>query len=424
MLAKLRSPWTWGVLLGLAVVVVVVVIVAAGGGGDEEGAPIGDIERSPDTPIVIPADEPIVIGVSAALSGPIETQGSEILDATTVGAELWKEANGDRIGGHEIEIHAEDDGCFEADITNRAAGHLLYGRNNHRLLPGLVGVIGPMCSDGASRVIATYARAGVVMISGSTTRSDLTTGQTAPEFFFRTSFTNSQEAALQARYVSQALGAAAAYVIDDSEAYGADLANSLQVDLRRSGVEVTRASIAEGDVDFSELAAQIAADGPAVVVFAGFNPEGALLYRQLRDAGYGGTFLSGDGVVSVPDFIEPLGELAEGVVFAGCSLTLPDEFLSDYVEIIGSEPQTSFPAQYDDAVAALLNAVAQVAEEQPDGSLRIEPLELRAAVAASELAGVSGRIAFDENGDRVGEGADVGLQMCAVEGGQFVNFDF
>lgn len=423
MLARLWSPWTWAVLLGVVVIVVVVALVATSGGDDEEGAAVGEIERSPGTPIVIAAGEPIIIGVSAALTGPTGRQGSEVLDATIVGVELWKEANGDTIGGHEIEIHAEDDGCFEADITARAAGHLLYGQDGHRLLPGLVGVIGPMCSAGASRVIATYARAGIVMISGSVTRSDLTTGQTAPGFLFRTSFTNSQEAALQARYVTERLRADTASVIDDSEAYGRDLANSLQADLRRSDVEVTRESIAEGDVDFSELAAQIAADGPEVVVFAGFNPEAALLYRQLRDAGYAGTFLSGDGVVSVSDFIGPVGELAEGAVFAGCSLQLPEDFLSDYVEIIERQPQTPFPAQHVDGATVLLNAVAQVAEEQPDGSLVIEPLELRAAVAATELEGVSGDIAFDANGDRLGEGADVGLQMCRVEGGEFVNFE-
>ena len=422
MLALLRNPWTWGV--GLAVVVAVVVVVATGGGDDDGGTLITEIERSPDTPIEIPFGEPIVIGVSAPLSGPTETLGSEARDAVIVGVELWKEANGDTIGGHEIEVHAEDDGCFDADITARAAGHLLYGNDGHQLLPGLVGVIGPMCSDGASRVIPAYAQAGIVMISGSATRSDLTTGQTAPEFFFRTAYSNSQEGALQARYIIVQLRATTAYVIDDSEAYGTDLANSLQARLRGGGVEVTREAIAGGDVDFSELAGRIAADDPDVAVFAGFHPEGALLYRQLRDAGYGGTFLGGDGLVSVSDFIEPLGELAEGAVFAGCSLTLPEEFLSEYVSIIGSEPETPFPAQLVDAVTVLLDALAQVAQEQADESLLIDPLELRAAVAAVELAGVSGAVAFDENGDRVGEGADVGLVMCRVEGGRFVNFDF
>ncbi len=425
MLALLRRPWTWAVLLGVVVIVVVVVIIATGGGDDEAESVIGDIERSPDVPIVIPADEPIVIGVSAPLSGPTETLGAEARDAVIVGVELWKEANGDTIGGHEIEVHAEDDGCFDADLTARAAGHLLYGNDGHELLPGLVGVIGPMCSDGASRVVPVYAQAGIVMISGSATRSDLTTDQTAPEFFFRTAYSNSQEGALQARYVIDELGATTAYVVDDNERYGLDLANSLQARLRGGGVEVTRESInVAEDVDFSDLARRIASNNPEVVAFAGFNPEGALLYRQLRDAGYGGTFLSGDGVVSVSDFIEPLGDLAEGVVFAGCSLTLPEEFLSAYTRIIGNEPVTGFPAQLADAVTVLLEAVAQVADEQ-DGKLVIDPLELRDAVSTSTLLfGISGAIAFDENGDRVGEGAAVGLQMCKVEGGRFVNFDF
>jgi branched-chain amino acid transport system substrate-binding protein len=405
-------------------VIVVVVVVATSGGDDEAKGVIGDIQRSPDTAIEIPFGEPIVIGVSAPLSGPTETLGSEGRDAVIVGVELWKEANGDTLAGHEIEVHAEDDGCFDADITARAAGHLLYGNDGHQLLPGLVGVIGPMCSDGASRVVPVYAQAGIVMVSGSATRSDLTTGQTAPEFFFRTAYSNSQEGALQARYVIDELAAATAYVIDSGERYGTDLANSLQARLRGGGVEVTREAITGGDVDFSELAGRIAADNPDVVIFEGFNPEGALIYRQLRDAGYGGRFLSGDGVAVASDFIEPLGELAEGAVFAGCSLTLPEEFLSNYVEIVGSEPVTAFPAQYVDAATVLLDAVAQVAEEGEDGSLVIKPLELRAAVAAVELPGVSGAVAFDENGDRVGEGAEVGLQMCRVEGGRFVNFDF
>jgi branched-chain amino acid transport system substrate-binding protein len=363
--------------------------------------------------------------VSAPLSGPTETLGSEARDAVIVGVELWKEANGDTIGGHEIKVHAEDDGCFDADITARAAGHLLYGNDGHQLLPGLVGVIGPMCSDGASRVVPVYARAGIVMISGSATRSDLTTGQTTPEFFFRTVYSNSQEGALQARYVIGQLGAATAYVIDDSEAYGTDLANSLQARLQGSGVEVTRESInVAEDVDFSDLAARVAADNPDVVIFEGFNPEAALIYRQLRDAGYSGLFIGSDGAVS-PDFIEPLGDLSDGAVFAGCSLTLPEEFLSNYVDIIGSEPVTGFPTHIADAATILLDALAQVSQEQPDGSLAINPLELRDAVSTPELlVGLSGAIAFDENGDRIGEGASVGLQMCRVEGGRFVNFDF
>ena len=149
MLALLRRPWTWAVLLGL-VVIVVIVVVAASGGDDEAESAITDIERSPDTPIVIPAGEPIVVGVSAGLTGPTETLGNDGLDAVVVGVELWKAANDDTIGGHEIEVHAEDDGCFEADITARAAGHLCL--TAHCAAPGVNVALGrkPKRIKGAS----------------------------------------------------------------------------------------------------------------------------------------------------------------------------------------------------------------------------------------------------------------------------------
>ena len=403
------------ILLGVTLLMGLALVAAACGDEEEEGE-ITDIQRSPDTPIVVPAGEPIIVGVSAALTGPTETQGTESRDAMLVGVARWKEANGDQIKGHDIEVHAADDGCFEADITELAAKRLLG-------LEGLVGVIGPMCSDGTAAVIRIYANAGIVMISGSVTRTDLTLIQPEPKFFFRTAYTNAGEGALQARYVTARLDAATACVIDDGEAYGEDLANAAQDALEESGHEVTRESIVPGAVDFSDLAGRIASDNPDVVIFEGFNPEGALLYRQLRDAGYSGPFIGSDGTLSVSDFIEPLGELAEGTVFTGCSLTLPEEFLADYVDIVGSEPVTAFPAQYADAATILLDAVAEVAVEQADGSLVIEPLELRDAVSMPKLlAGLSGAIAFDENGDRLAESS--GLAMCEVEGGEFVNFRF
>jgi len=129
-------------LLGLTLLLALALLAAACGDEEEEGE-AKDIQRGPEIPIVIPAGEPIVVGVSAALTGPTETQGTESRDATVVGVARWKEANGDQIRGHDIEVHAADDGCFEADITALAAERLLR-------LEGLVGVIGPMCSGHGS----------------------------------------------------------------------------------------------------------------------------------------------------------------------------------------------------------------------------------------------------------------------------------
>lgn len=401
---------------GLVLILVLAVALLAGACADEEGIqPNGNITlaREPEESIVIPAGDPIVVGVSAALTGPIASRGMERRDAAVVGIERWKEANGDQIGGHDIMVYAEDDGCSEADVAAYAAKRLL-GKQ------GLVGVIGPQCSGGSLAAIPSYGGNWTVAISGTATRTDLTLTQPEPKFFFRTAYTHATEGVLQARYAISQLNAATAWVIDDSEPYGWDLADVAEETLKESGRQVTREHIVQGAVDFINLALRIASHNPDVVIFEGYNPEGALLCRQLRDAGYDGPFMAGDAVASGPNFIEPLGEQAEGVVFAGCMPALPEEFLADYVEIVGHEPDTAFAAHVSDAAYILLDAVAEVAVVQKDGSLEIDPLKLRDAVSnPSLLVGVSGVIAFDENGDRVGNAETVGLYMCQVRNGEF-----
>ena len=112
--------------------------------------------------IIIPAGEPIVLGVSEPLTGPEAAAGIEDRDAVVTSVMRWKAANGKQIKGHEIEIRAEDDGCTEAAVTRQAAERLLRA-------PGLVGVLGPGCSAGAEEALPLYEQAGIVTISGSAT---------------------------------------------------------------------------------------------------------------------------------------------------------------------------------------------------------------------------------------------------------------
>jgi branched-chain amino acid transport system substrate-binding protein len=397
-LARLRRSWKWAALLGLVVVVVVVVAVVAmlavGGGGGEEKASSGGVERAPDTPIVIPAEEPIVVGVSTALTGPIGERGSEYRDAVIVSVNRWKEANGSEIGGHEIQVIAEDDGCTDAEQTGEAARRLLQRH-------GLVGVIGPQCSSGVAAVTSLYRDAGIVAISGSATATSLTRDQPDDGFFFRTAYRNDLEGIL----IGSSAGLfnqSRAVVVDNGELYSRDLARNAWQALTANGVSVTRERIEQGVVDFNEIVAKIVESKPAFVGFAGFNPEAALLYRQLRDAGYDGVFGASDGAASQVDFVDPVGEAAEGVLFAGCRFPLPEAMRADLTDLIGMEPSATFSAQYADAATILLDAVNEVAEEGDDGSLTIQPTALRDAVRATNVTdGISGALAFDSKGDRV-----------------------
>jgi branched-chain amino acid transport system substrate-binding protein len=400
MVKSLRQPQRLALLLGL--IALLCIGSACGDDAEEVGDTDGEaLERSPQTPIIIAAGEPIVIGVSTALTGgPVGMRGAEYRDAAVVGVERWKAENGEQIGGHDIEVVAEDDGCTQTDITVAAARRLL----KHK---GLVGVIGPQCSGGSAAVIPIYAQAGVVAVSGSATKTDLTVDQGEDGFFFRTAYRNDLEGAFAGAFAVQEIQAKTVYLVDDDEPFGIDLAVAAQRVMEADGVEVIRESVAQGTVDFSELAARIAAEAPDLVGFAGFNPEAALFYQQLRDAGYDGLFGGTDAAASQMGFVEPVGEAAEDTLFTGCQYPLPDDVLADFVRLHGDEPQAAWPGQYADAATVLLDAVRMVAAEQEDGSLVVEPEELRDAVRASDLRdGVTGALAFDSNGDRVTEPGD------------------
>ena len=443
----LQRPHRRAVLLAA----VATLFIAVGCGDDEATGPYGGgepIDRGPQTSIMIPAGEPIVIGISTALTGgPNAERGMEYRDAAIVAIERWKNANGAQIAGHDIQVRAEDDGCG-ASYTD-AAGETRYvavdAADSLLAIPGLVGVIGPQCSSGSLAAIPAYDDAGIVMISGSATTTSLTEDQPEGRFFFRTAYRNDLEGTLIGIFVggSPELGIDSAVIIDNGETYGQDLANAAAQVSEEFGLTVMRDSIVEGTVDFSATVARIMAADPAFVGFAGFNPEASLLYSQLRDAGYDGIFGAGDGAASLVSFVGPVGaENAEGVLFAGCTVPLPQDFLDEFLELHGHQPSAAFPAQYADAATILLDAVAAVAQVEEDGSLLIQPATLRDAVRATSLeGGLSGAIAFDAFGDRRPPGVkdldeflsqalagqdptgyeDLGLIPCQVQDGKLVN---
>jgi branched-chain amino acid transport system substrate-binding protein len=383
------------VVLIATVMLAAAALAACGDGALRAADELPSIDRGPDTTIVIPAGEPLVVGVSTALTGPVGHRGEEYLDAVITGVERWRAANGDSIHGHPIVVVAEDDACAAPGVAAAAADRLLRQ-------PGLLGVLGPQCSDGVEGSLDLYVDAGVPAISGSATKTGLTAGDGDP-FFFRTAHRNDFEGILIATFVAFQLQADSLYLIDDGGSFGIDLADTAAFVLGGTGVDVTRLSAPFGTVDFTDIVQAAEADRPDAVGYTGFNPDASLLYRQLRDAGYDGVFGAGNAAASQDDFVEPVGEQAENVLFAGCRYPLADDVEDAFRRVHGGPTSATFSGHYIDAVTVLLDAVAAVATPSGEG-LVIEPRELRDAIASTYLTdGVTGRIAFDSRGDRVPE---------------------
>jgi branched-chain amino acid transport system substrate-binding protein len=362
----------------------------------------------PPVDIVIPPDEPIEIGVSIALTGDQGELGSDLAAAVETAVVLY----GGAVKGHTVELLVRDDGCSDPlravsvaeEFTARAA---------------LAGVIGPMCTNGALAANLRYERAGIVHISPSATRVDLSS--LGDRFFFRTVWRDDAQAAVQATYARQGMQATTAFLISDREPYGNALASEFRTKFEAAGGRVVeQLSVARGTVDMDPIAGRIADADPDVVVYEGTNPEGALLIVALRDAGFEGGFIGPDGLLNARDFLLPAGDAARGAVVTG-GATPSLEYAGAFESIHARPLSTSFVLQAHDAATALLKALETVAKEDPDGSLRIDREELAAAIREQRFAGLTGSITFDEHGDRRGESAaELGVSVYRVDAGVFV----
>jgi branched-chain amino acid transport system substrate-binding protein len=381
-------------------------LAACGGPKLRPGTPTPTATPEPPPPISIPAGGPLVIGVSVALSGDQDALGRDIADAAALSAAEFAPA----FAGHAIEVRAVDDGCNDPERAAATARDLVATR-------GLIGVIGPMCTTAAQAAGRIYEAAGVMHISPSVTRSDIS--EQGARYFARTAWRDDAQAAVQARYLRERLAVDRAVVIDDSEPYGNALADAFAAAFPAAGGDVTRERVARGTTDFGALAMGIRARAPHAVVYEGLNPEGLLILKALRDAKYDGIFLAGDGLLSARDYLAQGGAVTEGTYVTGGPMPDPALVLR-FAARTGRTPTTPFVVQAYDAVTALLRAVQSVGVER-DGALAAERGALAEAVRAQRFAGVSGDIAFDERGDRVGTTrAELGIVVYRVTNGAFV----
>jgi branched-chain amino acid transport system substrate-binding protein len=276
-----------------------------------------------------------------------------------------------------------------------------------------------MCTTGAQAANPRYEAAGLVHISASATRSELSTQ--GEQYFFRTVWHDDAQAAVQARYARAELGAATAIVLGDGEPYGNELAEEFSSQFQESGGRVLSESrIDRGTADFTPIARQIVEAGPDVVVFEGFNPEGALLARALGDAGFEGFFMGPDALLSARDFIETAGPRAEGATITGGAFPNAG-FVESFTALYGRPPTTTFVLQAHDAVTGLIKAIDAIAVESDDGSLTIDRGELAAALRQQRFAGLTGSVTFDDRGERRGETpAELGITIYRVFNAQLV----
>ncbi len=370
--------------------------------------------------IVIGPDDPILIGTAQAITGDVATLGLD----SQYGAEIAGDEKNDEGGvlGHQVTWVHEDAGCAAAETGQTAAQALVANEN-------LVAVIGTSCSRTAVPAAPVLAQQGIIMISAANTSPTLTDpdhAEYAGEFYLRTAHNDLVQGAAVAAYACEQ-GWTSAATIHDGSTYSDNLRLAFEDSFQEecAGEIVSQQATTPDETSFAGILAPIADAAPDLIFMPMFHPAGTLIAQQAADiAGLAETQLvSADGMLGSPDVLEQGGDAVEGMLFSGPACAgeeYENEFLPAYTEKSGEPtPVSVFHCHAYDAANMIFAAIEAVAQEDDDGSLRIDRQALRDEIfATSGFEGLTGTLTCDEFGDC----ADPNITISQVQDGQYVVF--
>lgn len=273
----------------------------------------------------------IKIGYMGPRTGGAAFIGQEQLGFIEAAVDLFNEES-----GLNIEI-VEADTVLDADEGKIVAERLAADAD-------ILAVVGPAGSQVCEATQPVFADAGLMHITPSCTRTDLTQPGTAT--FFRPIPHDDVQGPTIAGYLAEAIGINSAYIVDDQSSYAAGLVNEFEANLSELGVqEIEIASITQEDTDLSSLATTIIAAEPDAIFFPGqIASQMGSLIAQLRAQGYDGVYFLGDGGFDL-SWVDIAGEAAEN---AYVSFFAPDPRF-----IPQAEPYTQhYTAQYEEEYGA------------------------------------------------------------------------
>ena len=170
----------------------------------------------------------------------------------------------------------------------------------------ILGMVGPAGSQEVQVSTAPLRSGGLGFVSGSATRTSLTTDGTRRGYFFRVVPNDDQQGPRVANYIRQTLRHSRVAVVDAQNSYSTGLADTVQRVLSGAGVNVQRESVNEADTtDFSSLVARIPANTQSVYIPWQLAPKAQLFGQQLRAAGKQAVLFGSDGLFDPDNFKIP-----------------------------------------------------------------------------------------------------------------------
>ncbi|HUN90766.1 MAG TPA: branched-chain amino acid ABC transporter substrate-binding protein [Burkholderiaceae bacterium] len=357
--------------------------LALAGCGKKEEAP-AKTEAAPAA--AAPAVETVKIGHVAPLTGEIAHLGKDNENGARLAVDEINDAGGIKVGDKtvKLELVAEDDKADPKEGT-LAAQKLVDA--------GVVAVVGHLNSGTSIPASKIYSDANVTQISPSATNPKYT------EQGFKTTFrvvaNDNQQGAVLANYAADQLKAKTIAIVDDRTAYGQGLADVVEKVAKEKGLNVVaREFTNDKATDFNAILTKIRSKKPDVVMYGGMDATAGPMAKQMKQLGMKTKLIAGDGVCS-PEFIKLAGD-ASGILTCSMAgeavekLAKGEDFKAKYKAKFNADVQVYSPYSYD-AVYVIADAIKRAG--------KADRASITAAMPATNYAGLTGQIAFDEKGD-------------------------
>lgn len=167
----------------------------------------------------------------------------------------------------------------------------------------VLGVIGPSTSQAVISSAGLFKTAKLAAVSGSATRTDLTTAGKFPTFF-RVVPNDFVQSPSIVNFAVTKLKAKKVVVIDSQDDYSTALSKGVAYRFRLKRVQVQTESVAATDTDFSSLVTNVGNDVDVVVFATQTAAAAQTLSQQLREQGKRAVVLGTDGAYS-PGVFKP-----------------------------------------------------------------------------------------------------------------------
>jgi branched-chain amino acid transport system substrate-binding protein len=248
----------------------------------------------------------------------------------------------------------------------------------------IIGLIGPGFSGESLATGKTFFEAGLPSISPSATNVTIT--QQGWTTWHRVIGNDQAQGEADAKYLTETVGAKKVYVVDDAQDYSKGLANVVKQGLGSAMVDSDQIQV--GQTDMSAVVQKVTSSGADAIFYGGYYTEAGLLAKQLRQGGFKGAFMSGDGAED-PSFVKVAGQAAEGALLSAPAGPAPADFGAKVKKVTGNDAGLYTTQSYD-AANIFLAALKDGADS---------PEKINDFIGSYSGEGVSGPIAFDDKGD-------------------------